>query len=713
MSTSSENSPFILRFSKTMIKPNPKAGRGGKPRIAEGAAANPFEISERMEKGFSFYRSFEYNNGLPVFNRMVLKSGSLSKSLRYHFFQTTGLKPVGSISSDTLIFSLADRHELNRVSGVMKYSRNKAFRASFSHMERIDCITPESKMRASLPDIAGFSGNTLYLATFCRAAECGPIINFLKYGLNAEAAEEIILGGAPFIRLTMRDIKQAYDTLFTHSLIRSALKEPQIMLYEQYIRHDDLPLECVSTRDFGKSYPSAAVVDSGLSEQSYLKEWELATESFLTGDEKNPRHGTFVSGRLLTNGEKFGGILFLNVEIIPDGTGLSVDRFYQCMDDVLSRYHTTVKVYNISLGTDTEIGDAFSLPAYILDTLQRKYDVLFVISSGNTEALIAGGRITSPADSVLALTVGSVSHVDTNFQKKNTPSLFSRHGPGPALFIKPDVASFGGAHEERFGKLRPVGVFSIGARNELAEDCGTSHAAPVIASLAAKLYHRYSHVFKSPFMAKAMIIHYTFLESRSEKPDIYTGYGVTPENVSDSDRQVTYLHSGTAPSGRMVELPDIPIPPDMFEGGHAAGEIVITLTYKPATDISYPHYYCMQNIEASLGYYEENRWKTLVTTSGSAVYEGKSHDKDSNEISRWQPVKVIRCLLKNKKLPDMLSLRVMPARRDFYSLKEDIDYNIVISFVHNEKNLYQCLRKTNSKYEDILEPASGVWKTCG
>ncbi len=98
MASSSESCPFILRFSKSMYKPNPKVGRGGgKTRIAIGEKPNPpYHFVNNISKGFSFYKSFEYNKDLPVFNKIILKQGSLSKSLRYQFLKSTQLKTLGS-----------------------------------------------------------------------------------------------------------------------------------------------------------------------------------------------------------------------------------------------------------------------------------------------------------------------------------------------------------------------------------------------------------------------------------------------------------------------------------------------------------------------------------------------------------------------------------------------------------------------------------------
>jgi len=716
MINNGEYGPFILRFSKSMHRSNPKIGRGGKPRIAEGTSQNPFVFAENIERGFNYYQSFEYNNDLPLFNQLTLKSGSLSKSLRYHFLQTTKLSTIGSIASDKLIFAINDHRELQRFNSIIKYSRNKSFKASFTHLKCIDYISPDDKKRCSNIDITSFAGKSFYLQLFNSFEHSDKLINFLKYQINASKVEPIVIGSSMFLRVVIADIKPHYDRLFTHSLIRSIADEPEIFLSENYIKHNDLPLDCIMKRDFSKSYPKAAIVDSGLSESSFLKEWEISTESFVDEADKNPRHGTFVCGRLLTTEDKFGGVTFLNVEIIPRKNRLTIDSFYADMRTLLAKYCATIKIYNISLGTNIIVSEEFSLPAHMLDTLQKDYDVLFIISAGNIQPEeSSAARITSPAESVHSITVSSVSHIDTNIQKKHSPSLFTRHGPGAAHFTKPDMASYGGSHEKKFGKLRPIGVFSIGIKNELAEDSGTSHAAPLVTAIAAKLYFKYSHVFKSPMMIKAMLIHYTFLGNKNKNYDVYTGYGIVTDEDSQDNTNATYLHEGQAIQGQIVEIPNIPVPPDMFDDDRATGEIILTLAYKTVTDINYPHYYCMYNLEATLGYYQQNKWIAVLTQKNMVGLpdEFDLNKKDILERFKWQPTKVLRSLIKNKRMPQMLSLRLIPSKRDFYTEKEDMPYCVVISFIHNEKNLYQCLRKKFSEYNGFLEPASDMWKTCG
>jgi len=702
MDSSVENAPFILRFSKYMYRKNPRTVRGGSPRPAEGKSINIVRTIENIQRGCALYKSFDYNKGYPTFNIFTLKEGSLSKSLRYHFINGADINLIGSISPSTLIFSLDDEYELGKFENILTYSRNKNFRKSLQHIDNIECLLPSGKK--------AFSDSKDVILKLFPHKNSDNFLNFLKYDLNISCSNIKTIDKLNYVTARINDT-YLHDRILTHSLVSAIEPSTEAYLYQQYIRHEDLPLNCIQKRDINKTYPKAGLVDSGISENSFLREWKITTESYLTSDEKNPTHGTFVCGRMLKNDEQFGGILFLNIEIIPDNGRLSIDTFYENMRTVLLKYSKTIKIYNISLGTNREVSTEFSTAAYMFDTLQAEFDVLFILSAGNATPSKSNQPrpLTQPAESVHAITVGSVSHTDTNIQKLNSPSLFTRHGPAPLRFVKPDLASFGGAHEERFGRLKPVGVYSIGIRNELAEDCGTSHAAPIVTAKAAKLYHQYSHAFKSTNITKTLLIHNTFLNNPSKTLDPFTGFGII-DDAPTSENHVTYIHEGIVKPESIVELPNIPIPPEMIEDSKIYGEIILTLVYKTATDISFPHYYCMTMLDISLGYYKNDKWVSLLTAKDAV---GCPKEKDARELFKWQPTKVFRRELKGKYISETLSLRIIPSKRDFYSQKDEISYSFAISFTHQKKNLFQCIIKNEAEFSHILESASDMWKTCG
>lgn len=700
MDISGENAPFILRFSKYMHRPNPRIIRGGPTRRAAGSAPDISKISSGVKSGLNFYSKFEFNKGLPTFNYFKLKPGSLSKSSRYHFIKTTDISVCGSLAPDKLIFSLDDESAVNRFINIINHSRNQNFRNSLTHLEEISAVLPPEKILKTI------SKGEIMITSFINGNE-NRLISFLENDMNIRTIDALPFENTLLIRAELNDTAKL-EALVSHSLVKSVESTGQIELKEQYIMHEPLPLNCVITRDIDRSYPKAALIDSGVSDNSLLKEWEISTEKYIADDKRNTAHGTFVCGRMLKNGDEFGNILYLNVEMIPSDGRISIDCFYRNMKDLLEKYASTIKIYNISLGTSSEITEEFSYGAYIFDILQKEYDVLFIITAGNSSPdKELSFPITSPAESIHSITVGAVAHTDTNIQKKHSPSLFTRHGPAPLGFIKPDIAAYGGAHAEHFGRLKPVGVFSIGIRNELAEDIGTSHAAPLVTSAAAKIYHRYSHAFKSPDITKAMLIHDTFINQIENKPDIFTGYGILKEE-KQSDH-VTYLHEGIVKPESIVELPEIPIPPDMIKDGKITGSIILTLVYKTDINIAFPHYYSMTMLDISLGYYENNSWKSLLTRKNAI---GTPKGKDAQELFRWQPVKVYKKTFSKKNAPEKLLLRIIPNKRDFYNKLDPISYSFALSFTSQGENLYEGILKRESEYSHILENSSDMWKTC-
>ena len=152
-----------------------------------------------------------------------------------------------------------------------------------------------------------------------------------------------------------------------------------------------------------------------------------------------------------------------------------------------------------------------------LDNLQEKYHVSFVISAGNYDtpplldfprsgAQLQSGRITTPADSVLGITVGSVSHVDykKNGPKEHHPSAFSRHGAGPNYVIKPDLIHYGGSCSTDASHI--AGIRSVNGVGS-AENIGTSFAAPLVSRTLAQIYHQVTPT-PSAVLARALLTHH-------------------------------------------------------------------------------------------------------------------------------------------------------------------------------------------------------------
>jgi len=233
--------------------------------------------------------------------------------------------------------------------------------------------------------------------------------------------------------------------------------------------------------DVEGDFPVVVVVDSGVSDQNPdLETWVVGRESYVSPPYRNTDHGTFVAG-LVCWGSQLNPQLvqvstlpcgIYDFQVIPnvdpsrgDTDDLTESEFLQTLESVLKQHANRFKVWNLSLGTDEICSlDEFSPLAEQLDNLQEKYQVSFVISAGNYDSLplldyprtrkqLDVGRITSPGDSVLGITVGSISHLDygANGPRQDHPSAFSRHGAGPNYIIKPDLVHYGGTCTTDFG----------------------------------------------------------------------------------------------------------------------------------------------------------------------------------------------------------------------------------------------------------------------
>jgi hypothetical protein len=305
-------------------------------------------------------------------------------------------------------------------------------------------------------------------------------------------------------------------------------------------------------------FPIVAVVDSGVTAQNpLLQQWVYRRERFVAAQEENTYHGSFVAGLLVWGHElnpthsevQAHPCRIFDVHVLPNsdpthgGVGFIAEpELLQDLEECLKKYANDVKVWNLSLGSDEVCQlDRFSDFAVQLDELQERYGVSFVIAAGNyqnppllsfprTDVKAERGRITTPADSVLGITVGAICHVDhpsAGGAHRGEPAPFSRNGPGPNHIIKPDLTHFGG--NVGMDLANPIGLTSISGGNTVAEDIGTSFSTPLVSRQLAYVYHRVTPT-PSPTLARALITHCARdLRTKgriAEGEDRYFGFGM-------------------------------------------------------------------------------------------------------------------------------------------------------------------------------------------
>ena len=217
-------------------------------------------------------------------------------------------------------------------------------------------------------------------------------------------------------------------------------------------------------------------------------------------------------------------------------------------------------------------------------------------------------RISNPAQSLSALTVGAISHTDklqgdwNSFGDKNDPSAFSRTGLGIWDTIKPDVVEYGGDYvydniqNPNISTQKETSLNLLRTTNTpgklLAQDgVGTSFAAPKVTNIAASLQLLYPD--EPPLLYKALIAQGArwpkgFL--RDSLPDEEKirllrsyGYGLVNKDHSlyNSDHRVTLISSGkkSIKAGE-AQVFSVPLPKEVREVGDEFDILVeVTLSF--------------------------------------------------------------------------------------------------------------------------------------
>lgn len=380
--------------------------------------------------------------------------------------------------------------------------------------------------------------------------------------------------------------------------------------------------------DSHENYKTLGILDSGVSSNTYLSPWiEGERWSVYPEGRIDSTHGTFVAGIALYGDEcenqewiQHKNFRIFDATIFPDTTkeDIEEDELVNNIQEVIKKYHSSVKIWNLSISIAREISDVkFSDFAIALDDIQDKYKILICKSAGNCTNFAFNkpkGRLHQGADSIRSLVVGSLAHKKCGYDKvpEFYPSPFSRLGPGPEYIIKPDISHFGGnAGIGENGKIIPNGVKSFSPSGEITKAAGTSFSTPRIAALATALYQELSGEF-NPLFIKALIIHsanyFEKLEIPEDQRTKHMGFGLpksSQEILYNTPNEATLIMTGTLYKGEMIDILDFPLPPCLIKNGYYSGQIIVTLVYHPLLDATQGIEYCQSNIDIKFGSYHE------------------------------------------------------------------------------------------------------------
>lgn len=375
----------------------------------------------------------------------------------------------------------------------------------------------------------------------------------------------------------------------------------------------------------GEVYPVLGILDSGVAANAHIGPWLKGGRwSPYIEEDLDPSHGTFVAGVALYGDEMEGEAwvggarpLVVDASVFP-AEGVDEDELIDSIDRAMKLYSGEVKVWNLSISIDGEIrDDEFSDFAAALDEIQDRYGVLICKSAGNCTSFCRReekGRLSCGADSVRALTVGSVAHEKGPFDiaEVGEASPFSRKGPGPEYIIKPEVCHYGGnAGVDSAGRILQTGVRSFDVGGGPMEAAGTSFSTPRVAALAANLADSIEGNF-DPLLVKAMIIHSAkfpgdVLVPNDSKVD-EMGFGVpggVADMLSDSPYSSTLVLRDTLEKGDVIDILDFPMPECLVSDGRFTGQITLTLVSSPILDHRQGGEYCQSDIEVKFGSYDE------------------------------------------------------------------------------------------------------------
>ncbi len=399
------------------------------------------------------------------------------------------------------------------------------------------------------------------------------------------------------------------------------------------------------------SYPTVGVLDTGIANNNYLKDWKLSDAFTSYPDEyKDPSHGTFVSGIIEYGDELNGksytslpGVNLFDATVYPNvkKQSIYVDDLVEHIREAIER-NNNIKVWNLSLGTRDEASlDEFSDFGMALDNIQDENNVLIIKSAGNCtnfQHQLPKSRISKSADSVRSVVVGSLADRQgaNDYAEPDTPSPFTRVGPGPSSIIKPDLVFYGGNAGMDNGTLCTTGVPSFTPDGKIAYNVGTSFSTPWVSRMAAELSYLMNEEF-DPLLIRALLIHNAKYPSgcsmtMADKVK-QMGFGM-PSSVNNmlynSSDEITLILRDTLEKGSFIEMFDFPFPSSLIdENGYFCGQIILTLVTKSLLDDKQAGEYCQSNIDVFFGTYETEKDRD---TSKPMIKNAKGIDEAHNVL---------------------------------------------------------------------------------
>lgn len=666
-----------------------------------------------------FDRSFKTSKGVPAVAKVVLKPEAVAKSHRpSDLFDNDTCPIIGGNRLGELYVSV-EPQGLDRLAKRIESNESKHVIANLSTLQTIDPY--------SVTDVLG--GESLIELQKHLEAKKDPLRVRLFRHLSTQLNDRLDTYFEAVARqqgVQDLEILDYADGLKVYRLRNAPPKAlnalikvvgvQSLSLFPAYrvVRTMSRALGKVTALDFpapeqGRDYPTVGLIDTGTDPNNpLLQAWVVARHDLVPQDQQDNEHGSFVGGllvhgrRLNHNDSRFPSASSKIVDVVAlDRNGeITEDELLIVIDAALKKF-PEVKIWNLSLGQSTPCNDSvFSELGAALDERSERHGVLFVIAAGNynqaplrnwppQDGIDEDDRICPPADSLRAITVGSVAHLDTpsTCVKRGEPSPFSRRGPGPAYLIKPELSCFGGNCDSN-GECVQSGIISLDAHGHKAENIGTSFANPLVSSLAANVEAelRVTADAAPRALVKAMMVHSAFLKNAplSNEGLDYLGIGCPPDlaqiiNCRQSSATVIFqIPVRTKPD--FGKRP-FPLPSCLLDGSGSQFEIFMTLVYEPPLDRKFGIEYCRCNITASLGTvsFDPKTQKETYVRQVPGVPKSLSDGYEQELIKngfKWSPLKLYHRKFSRGQSERSWRLTLdMQTRAD---VADDVEQNVVL-----------------------------------
>ena len=464
--------------------------------------------------------------------------------------------------------------------------------------------------------------------------------------------------------------------------------------------------------------PAVCVIDSGIQQAHILLQPAIdqaASYCFLPGrnsnevdDQVSPGgHGTRVAGAVLY-GENVTGnstsqlpFWIQNARVLDQDNRMPVELFPpEAVRSIVERYGQSARqtrIYNHSINASGPCRTRYmSAWAAEIDLLSATHDVLIIQSAGNLpisgtttlpgvkEHLVAGrdypsylleasSRVANPAQSLQALTVGSVAYGQfeqndwrTFAQGNGNPSAFSRTGFGIWNVMKPEVVEYGGDDVRTINAPPDVqaGGRIAAACPELIrstmfppgpafdrDETGTSFSTPKVARIAAHLQkilpEESTLLYRAlivqsarwPQWADAILAELRGLDQRNDQERRQElldqasqtirliGYGIPDQNIAttNTDHRTTFITSGERSiRARECHIYQVPIPASLRgQADEFDIRIDVTLSY-----VAQPRR-TRRNLRRYLSTWVD--WKSSKLGEGLADFRVRAMKEEENE----------------------------------------------------------------------------------